>query len=106
MFLADWYFCRTIHLSIKETANFINVMLALRDPDMPVEEKSGALKQLCQMEPLNIAYALPALVDGLLAPRCRGKAQEEQAAGSRGTTICRLPSKIWTACLTSSWRSI
>lgn len=79
MFLADWYFCRTIHLSIKETANFINVMLALRDPDMPVEEKSGALKQLCQMEPLNIAYALPALVDGLLAPRCRGKAQEEQA---------------------------
>ena len=51
MFLADWYFCRTIHLSIKETANFINVMLALRDPDMPVEEKAARSSSCVKWSP-------------------------------------------------------
>lgn len=78
MFLSDWYFCKKVHLSIKGTAHFIRTMLTLREPNLPCGEKNDALNSLLHMEPLNIVYALPTLVDGLLSPRHRGSDHSEE----------------------------
>lgn len=78
MFLSDWYFCRIIHLSIKETTYFIDTMLALRDSGLPIKEKNDALNHLMHMEALNIVYALPALVDGILIPKSQRNIHAEK----------------------------
>ena len=56
----------------------MDTMLALRDPGLPVEEKSDALNHLLHMEALNIVYALPALVDGILVLKSKRNIHTEE----------------------------
>lgn len=73
MFLADWYFCKSVHLSIKDTSAFLNSLSTLRDCNTPADDRVRAFETIRHMDTLNCLYALPVLTDCLLSAESREK---------------------------------
>lgn len=73
MFLADWYFCKSVHLSIKDTSEFLNSLSTLRDCNTPADDRVRAFETIRHMDTLNCLYALPVLTDCLLSAESREK---------------------------------
>ncbi|MEU6402803.1 hypothetical protein [Streptomyces sp. NPDC046985] len=80
--LSDWYFCTCLQLTIRQTADYLDIMEILRSPDSDSMQYAAALEQLTLCEPSLRLRAL----DAVLAAGARGAF--DATALSAATELC------------------